>query len=722
MESDSTSPPRSRAHGLLRFLTWTAWSLVATLVTLLLLVVGITLGWHHLVPYAATMISKSTGREFRIDGDTELRLFSWRPHLVLEKVSFANPPWSHQPKMLDVGRFRVSVALNRLLQGRYVIPRITVDDATIHLEQRADGTDNWTLWATKAVKPSSRSRVPQLRHLRVYKTHLTYTREGAPQSTTDLVLDKARGGLAKGTRLVGDGSYQHHPARVAIEAGSIDELNDPTHPYPLDMTLRAGSTSAHIVGHLTGAVDSGGLDVTMNIQGDSLADLFPLVGVSMPDSPPYKLTGKLEHEGKVWRFQSFEGRMGDSDLGGVLSVDTAPKRPKMTADLHSKLLDFDDLAGLIGAPPRTGPGQTASPEQKAEVQETEAQGRVLPDAPVDVPKLQAMDADAHLLATRVNAPNHVPVDKIDLHLILDNGTLRADPASFDVANGQVRMTASVHTDGRPLRADVDIEARELDAARILGPTPFTEHSGGKIGGEVKVEMQGGSLHQLASTANGRIQFALADAQVSHLLVALIGLDVQHVLGIALTGDEPLPVRCAAFDLAATNGKLQSKLAVIDTDKSNITMAVDLDLGTEQLDAEIMPHPRTVSLLSLRQNLHVGGRLAKLDYYPDPLKMGRAREAVQKIDFALAPIIGLLTPFDVPTQKKNNDNGCSAFLSEQSEQGLVQEAGAGEPPQRKAVVAHTARAAQAAAASGKPVTVSQRVAKKFEKRQSQHPHR
>ena len=52
-------------------------------------------------------------------------------------------------------------------------------------------------------------------------------------------------------------------------------------------------------------------------------------------------------------------------------------------------------------------------------------------------------------------------------------------------------------------------------------------------------------------------------------------------------------------------------------------------------------------------------------YPDPLKLGRVKGFMQKIDFALAPIIGLLTPFDLGTLDKKEDNGCSQFLREQS---------------------------------------------------------
>src|SRR6266403_4543108 len=74
--------------------------------------------------------------------------------------------------------------------------------------------------------------------------------------------------------------------------------------------------------------------------------------------------GHLKHEGEVWSFSNFSGRVGGSDLSGTIRVDTEPKRPVMKADLVSNLLDFKDLAGFIGGTPGTASEETASEEQQ----------------------------------------------------------------------------------------------------------------------------------------------------------------------------------------------------------------------------------------------------------------------------------------------------------------------------------------------------------------------
>lgn len=685
--------PRSRAARI----AWRTFGVLTLALTVC--VVALALNWRKLGPFATAAISKSTGREFAVRGDVQIRLWSWRPRLVLHDVTFGNAEWGKQKNMLEVGRFEVTVRLRRLLHGDLVLPRLRVDNAIVGLEAKADGTNNWTLWAAEAAQPDDRTEVPAVRSLRFGNTRVTYFRHGAAQSGIDLQIHSATGKIAREVRVAAQGRYQKNPAKLSLVAGPLAALHDPSTPYPIDLSLEAGDTSATIRGALRGPLDEGGLDVQMNIQGASLSRLYPLIGVVLPISPPYRLSGRLEHEGDNWRYREFNGKMGDSDLSGTLNVDVGGQRPMMTADFHSKLLDFDDLAGLVGAPPSAAPGETASADQKAQSAAQARSGLVLPATPVDIPRLNAMDIDARLRAARVRSPEHLPIDRLDLKFLLKDGTLRASPASFDVAGGSVILNATLFADRKPARVEADVRARGLRVARIVGDTPFTDETRGTLGGEIKLAMRGMALRDMAATADGSARLALADARVSHLLVELAGLDVMQSLGVLIKGDESIPVRCAAFDFTATNGNVRSNLFVIDTDVTNITADVQLHLGTERLDMAIHPHPKDLSLLSLRQGLRIEGRLADLDFYPDPLKLGPVSGFMQKVNFLLAPIIGLLTPFDVKMDK--GDNGCAAFLNEHASGKPDQIAAGGKPASKSQAVRSSQKSKPAPALKASP---------------------
>jgi hypothetical protein len=134
-------------------------------------------------------------------------------------------------------------------------------------------------------------------------------------------------------------------------------------------------------GNLTEPLAMKGQDVTLEIQGEDMAGLFPLIRVVFPPTPPYRLSGRLRHEGTVWSFSNFAGRVGDGDLAGDIRVDAAPKPPLMKADLVSKRLDFDDLGGFIGAAPAAGAEETASAKQQKIAAERKSAERIFPDRP-----------------------------------------------------------------------------------------------------------------------------------------------------------------------------------------------------------------------------------------------------------------------------------------------------------------------------------------------------
>jgi uncharacterized protein involved in outer membrane biogenesis len=133
--------------------------------------------------------------------------------------------------------------------------------------------------------------------------------------------------------------------------------------------------------------------VQSHLAGDDLEDIYHLLGLALPATPPYEISGVLERDGRVVHFRDMQGKLGDSDVAGQITLDVTGKKPLLQGELESKRLDIDDLAGLIGAPPSTKPGETVSEQQRAEAQELKSRPRLLPDKPYDLRKLASLNAD-----------------------------------------------------------------------------------------------------------------------------------------------------------------------------------------------------------------------------------------------------------------------------------------------------------------------------------------
>ena len=61
----------------------------------------------------------------------------------------------------------------------------------------------------------------------------------------------------------------------------------------------------------------------LSLSGHDLADIYPLLGIPGPPTPPYNISGKLHRESGVWKFVQSKWHVGDSDLTGDVLVDSA---------------------------------------------------------------------------------------------------------------------------------------------------------------------------------------------------------------------------------------------------------------------------------------------------------------------------------------------------------------------------------------------------------------
>ena len=128
----------------------------------------------------------------------------------------------------------------------------------------------------------------------------------------------------------------------------------------------------------------------MDVRGDDTANLFPITGIALPPSPPYSIVGNLDRNGTEWRLSDMSGKMGGSDLRGMMAIDLGKERPLMKANVTSDNLLAKDSGPFIGARPGGQAGEQAAAKGDT-VQR--AEGKVLPNKEIELGRLKAMDAD-----------------------------------------------------------------------------------------------------------------------------------------------------------------------------------------------------------------------------------------------------------------------------------------------------------------------------------------
>ena len=136
--------------------------------------------------------------------------------------------------------------------------------------------------------------------------------------------------------------------------GSVLMLRDTEQPYPLDLDVTFGATKLKAKGTVQDPFKWTGANVDLTLSGPNLSDIYPLLGIPGPPTPPYTITGKLEREPGLWKFVQSKWRVGESDLTGEVTIDERkkPRVPDRQARVAEARLRGSGAAGRRDAGPQ----------------------------------------------------------------------------------------------------------------------------------------------------------------------------------------------------------------------------------------------------------------------------------------------------------------------------------------------------------------------------------
>jgi uncharacterized protein involved in outer membrane biogenesis len=578
----------------------------------------------------------------------------WPPVVTLERLRIGNPDWAATPDLVDARGVRARVEVAPLFERRLVVPYLGASEATAGLEQ--DGER-----ATWRFGPGDAGESPfTLSRVFIERGRVAYRHA---QEKTALDVDVAgSAGEAGELEFAATGRFRGEPARANVRIPSLDPSLDT--PVRLAGDALVGRTKIGVDGTIAGTLAT--LDVALELAGPTLRELTKVFGTNLPDTPPYRVKGRLRRDAGEWVFEPFEGRVGDSDLAGQAAYRTGAKRPLFRAVLSSKVLDLDDLGPVVGTPPKAGPRETASAGQTRKAAMQADAMRVLPQQRFSTAGWEKMDADVRLSAKRLLRPDALPLDSLSTHVVLNDRLLKLDPLSFGVAGGRVSGPVVVDARETPPRGDFELDVQGLDLARLFPKLESTRQSIGTLYGRAKLAGRGDTIAALLGTSDGSIALAIDAGSFSLLLVELLGLDVAEAVQLLGTRNRQVKLRCAVADLAVKDGVATPRAFVIDTTDTVVTVAGTIDFARERLDLVFHPEPKDPSIFALRSPIHLEGPFKQPKVRPDAGPIV-ARVVAAAALAALNPVLALI-PFIETGPGKDTD--CGALVAQARSKGAT----------------------------------------------------
>lgn len=637
-------------------LTWPVKLLLGILLAFFLawLVLYITKG-RFLKDSFVSIASDYTERQVRVGGDFNLYLNPFHIQFLAEDISVSNPAWAQDKQLFDADRVALQLNIWRLIfGGDKRFNYLELEGAQVGLE-RQEARNTWT-FRSDSNEPFE---LPDIVRASIAGTRVHYIDRPLVLDTDIRVGDIAAARSVLQPRIPFDGKGTSHGARFTMD-GALTSPNETLAggSNKLNLTVNVGDSRIDVTGTLPGATVLEGAKLDLTARGGNLNTPFSLLGVVIPDTRTFRVTSKVTPVGDDWRFTAINGRFGDSDLHGRMTITMRDdERLFIDADLNSSKLDILDAGPWIGYSPQ----RLDAMGGKGAVTQEGGRPRVLPDAPLASESLGRFDAKVLYKATAVRTGT-IPISNLEIDLGLDKKLLTLTPVAFDLAGGRVTGDIKLNARRSPVATDYDIRLSPVRLGRLLQGFDI-EDSGttGTVKGRLQLKGYGDTVRESLGSSSGRIALILPEGTFWIRNTELVELDIFQYVTKALAKQlkDPTQIRCGLIAFTVNRGTAVADPIFIDTRRSVIRGRGSFNFARESLDIAIEADSKKFSLFSGQSPIGVGG------YFADPRINVISPELIKRgvvgiAAGALVSPIGLILAFVDPGEEK--DTNCGPVLA------------------------------------------------------------
>jgi hypothetical protein len=420
-----------------------------------------------------------------------------------------------------------------------------------------------------------------------------------------------------------------------------------------------------------------GMKLDFTARGSDMSNFKKLGGPEIPFKGPFNVTAQVTDPApKIYKIPAFKATVGDNHQTGWLELDLTAKRPSLKGELSSDKLDLRPLLAEDKAAGKAKP-QPAEPTKPDPPREKRTKGdiptpytaeqhkrntaKVFSAEPLPLEGFQVLDVDLKFRDKQVLLPN-LALDDVILDLLLKNGNLAIKPFTFSIGGGKADVQFALRSQDKPAALTATLDIAQLEIGPMLDKLGYQRNVEGNLDAAFNLDTTGDSIAALMAALNGNTLISMSNGKASSaylgLLEKYLGSGILNMLNPFQETREYTPVNCFVNPIEIKNGLADVKI-LLDTDRTSIFGAGEIDLKTERLNMGIKPTPKkgalpagvSFSFKELSQPFRLGGTLAQPALVIDP---GRTAFVIGKMAGALAlGPIGIVGFFaDVSVGKKD----------------------------------------------------------------------
>jgi uncharacterized protein involved in outer membrane biogenesis len=611
------------------------WVLAAVL---LLLAAALAIAERHLKGVLLHAFTARTGHVIRVDGAFRAHLLSRHPSITAARVSIDNPPW--MPAGVTAQLASVTVDLQWQVSLHPLgIGRLELQGATLHLLRDATGQANW-----RAHPGGPGKGPPLIRSLAMSDAHVEFHDEKRHlQFAGTVSAGDAGEGAAPKLRVDGAGQLNGRPVSFEVTGDPLATARR-DRPYDFALEEHSGSDRLSLRGALTQPFDLRVLQGSFEAAGADLKNLYFLVGIRLPETGPYRLSGKLARQGMRFMFGDVLASFGESEVKVNLSADESGERPRFEGEVSSERLRLADIGAQAS-------GRAAEPAANP--------GLRFAQTPFRLDGIERSDAQVKFRVRQLELTRE-SMSALSGVVSLDHAVLSIELSRAVLGDGTVSGTARFDASRKVPRGELNLSVTDLPLEQFKGKSGeplFT----GLLSGRARLSGEGKSAHELAATASGTITAVIPHGAMRTSTAELASLDLSGALGAVLKDQKETAMHCGVASFDAHDGLVTTHIFVIDTDKVLITGTGNIHMDSETLDLSLHGQPKKAGL-TLHSAISINGTLMHPQAHLSghgALAQSGAAVALGVILTPVAAVLGFVNP------GLTHDADCASLIGQAS---------------------------------------------------------
>lgn len=521
----------------------------------------------------------------RFDGAVMLDLRDADPHAELRLSAVA----------VDVGR-----ALRQLKLAKNI--ESTVDRLTLHIESRSSQLA--TLMANARVSGE------------VAGGRFTL-RDANTQSQLQVALTKGTLSAQPGERIVLalSGTVDAVPIEIRLRSATLRALAEGERRVPFELMVDTAKTRVQLTGSVDRDIDARDLELALDVRGERLDLLDPLLHVALPPWGPWSASGRLRMSARGYGVDDLRLQVGGSTLQGRGKVDTSQGRAKINVALEAPLIQLDDFrlqgwSALDGKPLAAEKADLAALRKKAVATSDQVQGLLSRE------NLEQTDATLAVRVTQVKSGKDL-LGSGSLEARLAKGRAEIGPVTVNMQGGQANLSLTYEPHEKEVLADLKVDIDRFDygvVGRRLAP-------GSDLSGRFSLKMDVSShaprLSQLLAHGNGRIDVAVWPEKLPSGVFDMWAVNLFVALLPTLDPTNESVINCGVGRFRLNQGRLVQDQLVIDTSRMRVNGSASIDFNQESVNMRLQPQAKAAQFLSLATPVQVSGKFDQFRIGPNP---------------------------------------------------------------------------------------------------------